>query len=79
MPVINKESLVAEDLEKKTGINRLEIRNFREKLGDVQLKFFINCTKKFFIKWSEFSIGICISGDLEHLSLYLTNHSDWMV
>ena len=35
MPVINKESLVAEDLEKKTGINRLEIRNFREKLGEV--------------------------------------------
>ena len=71
-----------EDLVKKMGIYNIEIRNFREKLGKAKMGEKVS-TKKFFVNWSEFSIDIYIAGDDdsdgEHLSLYLTNHSNWMV
>ena len=82
MSVINNEYLVNEDLEEKTATYRIEIGNFRTKLGNAQRGEKIS-TKKFFVNWSEFSIMIYITGDTQgdggHLSLFLVNHSDWMV
>ena len=80
--VISKEYLVNEDLKEKTVTYCIKIGNFRMKLGNAQRGEKIS-TKKFFVNWSEFSINIYITGDThgdgEHLSLFLVNHSNWMV
>ena len=82
IPVINEEYLVDADLEEKTATYRIEIRNLRRKLGKAQRGEKVS-TKKFFVNWSEFSIDLFIAGEDEddagYLSLYLTNHSYWMV
>ena len=80
--VINKECLVDEDLEEKSGTYRIEISNFLNKWYDAQKGQEVS-TKKFFLNWSEFSLKLYMRGDDqsedEHLSLFLVNHSDWMV
>ena len=80
MSVINAEYLEGQGPKQK--FYRIEIRNFRKKLGKAQMGEKVS-SKKFFVNSSEFSIDIYIAGDTNsdgnHLSLYVTNHSDWMV
>ena len=82
VPVISKECLVSEDLEEKSGTYRIEISNFLNKYRNAEKGQEVS-TKKFFLSWSEFSLQLYIRGDNqsdgEHLSLFLVNHSDWMV
>ena len=82
MSVITNEYLRYENPVEMTATYSIEIQNFRKKLRKAKKGKKVT-TKKFFVNWSEFSIDIYIAGitqtDGNHLSLYLVNHSDWMV
>ena len=82
MSVITNEYLRYENPVEMTATYSIEIQNFRKKLRKAKKGKKVT-TKKFFVNWSEFSIDIYIAGNTQtdgnHLSLYLVNHSDWMV
>ena len=60
----------------------IEIRNFRNKLGKTRVWQSVE-SDNFFVNWSEFTVRLHIAGDNKdasgHVSLYVTNQSDWMV
>ena len=82
VPVISKECLLSEDLEEKSGTYRIEIRNFLNKYRNAKKGQEVS-TEKFILSWSEFSLQLYIRGDNQssgrYLSLFLVNHSNWMV
>ena len=58
----------------------IEIENFNLTMINVEAGVMIS-SKKFLVNWSEFSVAVK-KGDLQRdgkLSVFLTNHSDWMV
>ena len=58
----------------------IEIRNFLRKLSQCRIGSKVS-TEVFYVNLSKFSIDLYIAGDRveDHLSIFLTHHSDWMV
>ena len=57
-----------------------EIRNFLRKLSQCRIGSKVS-TEVFYVNLSKFSIDLYIAGDRveDHLSIFLTHHSDWLV
>ena len=66
----------------RTGVCLIVIRNFRKKLRKAEVGQCVS-TREFTIGGSLFTIELYLAGDEcsggDHISLFLTNHSEWMV
>ena len=66
----------------RTGVCLIVIRNFRKKLRKATVGQCVS-TREFTIGGSLFTIELYLAGDEcsggDHISLFLTNHSEWMV
>ena len=68
------------DEKKGSAVYTIEIRNFLRKLSQCRVGSKVS-TEMFYVNLSKFSIDLYIAGDREedHLSVFLTHHSDWIV
>ena len=78
MNVISNQYLREE--KKGSAVYILEIRNFLRKLSQCRVGS-KESSEMFYVNLSKFSIDLYIAGDRveDHLSIFLTHHSDWMV
>lgn len=70
-----------EDENKSSVSYVIKIEKFRKTCSKVTAGEAI-CSMKFFINWSEFSVDLYVGyevDDQDHLGVFVTNHSDWMV
>ena len=78
--VISEEQVEVEN--DRTGVCLIVIRNFRKKLRKATVGQCVS-TREFTIGGSLFTIELYLAGDEcsggDHISLFLTNHSEWMV
>ena len=75
-------SMHLKDVERTSATCVIDIKDFRQKLAETQYGESVS-TEKFYINRSKFSLIILIAGDTkkseDYISLYMVNHSDWMV
>ena len=80
LSVISEEQVEVEN--DRTGVCLIVIRNFRKKLRKATVGQCVS-TREFTIGGSLFTIELYLAGDEcsggDHISLFLTNHSEWMV
>ena len=78
MNIISNQYLREE--KKGSAVYTIEIRNFLRKLSQCRVGSKVS-TEMFYVNLSKFSIDLYIAGDRaeDHLSIFLTHHSDWMV
>ena len=78
MNIISNQYLREE--KKGSAVYILEIRNFLRKLRQCRVGS-KESSEIFYVNLSKFSIDLYIAGDRveDHLSIFLTHHSDWMV
>lgn len=78
MNIISNQYLREE--KKGSAVYIIEIRNFLRKLSQCRVGS-KESSEMFYVNLSKFSIDIYIAGDRveDHLSIFLTHHSDWMV
>ena len=78
MDIISNQYLREE--KKGSAVYIIEIRNFHRKLSQCRIGSKVS-TEMFYVNLSRFSIDLYIAGDRveDHLSIFLTHHSDWMV
>ena len=78
MNIISNQYLREE--KKGSAVYTIEIRNFLRKLSQCRVGSKV-LTEMFYVNLSKFSIDLYIAGDRaeDHLSIFLTHHSDWMV
>ena len=78
MNIISNQYLREE--KKGSAVYTIEIRNFLRKLSQCRIGSKVS-TEMFYVNLSKFSIDLYIAGDRveDHLGIFLTHHSDWMV
>ena len=80
MNIISNQYLREEKKGSAVYTRNQKIRNFLRKLSQCRVGSKVS-TEMFYVNLSKFSIDLYIAGDREedHLSVFLTHHSDWIV